>query len=270
MNVTLTVNGTSRTVEVEPRTTLLDCLRDNLGLTGAHAGCEHGVCGACTVLLDGMAARSCLMFAVQADGIAITTIEGLSPGPGELSILQDAFCETHGTPVRLLHAGHDPRGPHAPAGRGSWPLGSGRTGVPWVSQNASCRIDNSPGPDERPSMVVIAMPSACTATSGTRARRLPSSSTVQAPHTPCSQPACAPVSPRLSRRQSSSVVRGSTSTVRLVPLTVRVTFMPGAPRTRWHAHPAMARCAKVARRRGGDNRPTRGCRSRSRFPPAAS
>ncbi len=97
MNVTLTVNGTSRTVEVEPRTTLLDCLRDNLGLTGAHAGCEHGVCGACTVLLDGMAARSCLMFAVQADGIAVTTIEGLSPGPGELSLLQDAFCETHGT-----------------------------------------------------------------------------------------------------------------------------------------------------------------------------
>ena len=113
MNVTLTVNGTSRTVEVEPRTTLLDCLRDNLGLTGAHAGCEHGVCGACTVLLDGMAARSCLMFAVQADGIAITTIEGLSPGPGELSLLQDAFCETHGTAVRLLHAGDDPCRPCA-------------------------------------------------------------------------------------------------------------------------------------------------------------
>ena len=64
---------------------LLDCLRDKLLLTGAHAGCEHGVCGACTVLVDGAAVRSCLMFAVQADGYAITTIEGLSPGPGELS-----------------------------------------------------------------------------------------------------------------------------------------------------------------------------------------
>jgi aerobic carbon-monoxide dehydrogenase small subunit len=110
MIVALTVNGMTHTVDVEPRTTLLDCLRDNLGLTGAHAGCEHGVCGACTVLLDGTPARSCLMFAVQADGIAITTIEGLSPGPGELSVLQDAFCETHGlqcgycTPAMILTA----------------------------------------------------------------------------------------------------------------------------------------------------------------------
>ena len=90
--------------------TLLDCLRDSLALTGAHAGCEHGVCGACTVLLDGVAVRSCLMFAVQADGYAITTIEGLAPGPGELSLLQDAFCETHGmqcgycTPAMILAA----------------------------------------------------------------------------------------------------------------------------------------------------------------------
>jgi carbon-monoxide dehydrogenase small subunit len=110
MNVTLNINGAAHKVDIEPRTTLLDCLRDHLGLTGAHAGCEHGVCGACTVLLDGMAARSCLIFAVQADGIAITTIEGLSPGPGELSILQDAFCETHGlqcgycTPAMILAA----------------------------------------------------------------------------------------------------------------------------------------------------------------------
>ena len=110
MRVELTVNGTSHGVEVEPRTTLLDCLRDNLGLTGAHAGCEHGVCGACTVLADGVAVRSCLMFAVQADDIAITTIEGIAPGPGELSLLQDAFCETHGlqcgycTPAMILTA----------------------------------------------------------------------------------------------------------------------------------------------------------------------
>src|SRR3984957_19175824 len=106
----LSVNGTTHCVDVEPRMTLLDCLRDKLGLVGAHAGCEHGVCGACTVLLDGIAVRSCLMFAVQADGYAITTIEGLTPAPGELSVLQDAFCETHGlqcgycTPAMILAA----------------------------------------------------------------------------------------------------------------------------------------------------------------------
>jgi aerobic-type carbon monoxide dehydrogenase small subunit (CoxS/CutS family) len=95
MRVELKVNGRAVGVEVEPRRTLLDCLREDVGLTGAHAGCEHGVCGACTILLDGEPARSCLMLAVQGDGYAITTIEGLSPGPGELSVLQDAFCETH-------------------------------------------------------------------------------------------------------------------------------------------------------------------------------
>jgi aerobic carbon-monoxide dehydrogenase small subunit len=111
MPTELKVNGQTHYAEVEPRTTLLDCLRDRLSLTGAHAGCEHGVCGACTVLIDGVAIRSCLMFAVQADGLDITTIEGLAPAPGELSILQDAFCETHGmqcgycTPAMIL-AGH--------------------------------------------------------------------------------------------------------------------------------------------------------------------
>jgi aerobic carbon-monoxide dehydrogenase small subunit len=110
MRVELNVNGKTHTVEVEPRTTLLDALRDHLGLNGAHAGCEHGVCGACTVLTDGVAVRSCLMFAVQADGLAVTTIEGIAPGPGELSLLQDAFCETHGlqcgycTPAMILTA----------------------------------------------------------------------------------------------------------------------------------------------------------------------
>jgi carbon-monoxide dehydrogenase small subunit len=110
MSIELAVNGQTHRVDVEPRMTLLDCLRDKLLLTGAHAGCEHGVCGACTVLLDGVAVRSCLMFGVQADGYAITTIEGLTPAPGELSVLQDAFCETHGmqcgycTPAMILAA----------------------------------------------------------------------------------------------------------------------------------------------------------------------
>jgi carbon-monoxide dehydrogenase small subunit len=110
MKVELDINRQKHTVDVEPRVSLLDCLREKLLLTGAHAGCEHGVCGACTVLIDGTAVRSCLMFAVQADGYAITTIEGISPGPGELSVLQDAFCETHGmqcgycTPAMVLAA----------------------------------------------------------------------------------------------------------------------------------------------------------------------
>ena len=110
MQVELSVNGRSRRVDVEPRTTLLDCLRETLGLTGTHVGCEHGICGACTVLIDGVAVRSCLMFAVQADGYSITTIEGVAPGPGELSVIQDAFCETHGmqcgycTPAMVLTA----------------------------------------------------------------------------------------------------------------------------------------------------------------------
>ncbi|HVB90276.1 MAG TPA: (2Fe-2S)-binding protein [Beijerinckiaceae bacterium] len=110
MKVELKVNGRTSQVDVEPRKTLLDCLREDLNLTGAHTGCEHGVCGACTILLDGEPARSCLLFAVQADGFEITTIEGLAPAPGELSVLQDAFCETHGmqcgycTPAMLLCA----------------------------------------------------------------------------------------------------------------------------------------------------------------------
>ncbi len=110
MRIELDVNGKTRTLDVEPRITLLDALRDNLGLKGAHAGCEHGVCGACTVLVDGVAVRSCLMFAPQAEATKITTIEGVAPAPGELSPVQDAFCETHGmqcgycTPAMILTA----------------------------------------------------------------------------------------------------------------------------------------------------------------------
>jgi carbon-monoxide dehydrogenase small subunit len=96
--------------DVEPRKTLLDTLREDFTLTGTHAGCEHGVCGACTILLNGEPVRSCLIFAVQADGYDITTIEGIAPAPGELSVIQDAFCETHGlqcgfcTPGMILAA----------------------------------------------------------------------------------------------------------------------------------------------------------------------
>ena len=93
---TLTVNGATRTVEVEDRKLLLDVLREDLELTGAHAGCEHGVCGACTVLLDGDAVRSCLVFAVQADGAEVTTIEGVGGTDGELSPVQAAFRDEHG------------------------------------------------------------------------------------------------------------------------------------------------------------------------------
>lgn len=108
--VTLEVNGEATTAAVEPRLSLLDFLRDHLMLTGAHAGCEHGVCGACTVLLDGEPVRSCLMLAVQADGHTVTTIEAEAPAPGELSVIQDAFCECHGmqcgycTPAMILTA----------------------------------------------------------------------------------------------------------------------------------------------------------------------
>ena len=95
MRVTLAINGASRELDVEPRKTLLDCLRDDLGLTGSHTGCEHGVCGACTVLLDGEPVRSCLMFAVQAEGRQIRTVEGLANG-NELHPLQQAFIDNHG------------------------------------------------------------------------------------------------------------------------------------------------------------------------------
>src|SRR5262245_53715642 len=108
MKVDLNVNGAAARVEIEPRTTLLDCLRDQLSLTGTHAGCEHGVCGACTVLLDGEPVRSCLMLAVQAKGRSIQTVEGLAGPDGTLHPLQQAFMANHAlqcgfcTPVMLV------------------------------------------------------------------------------------------------------------------------------------------------------------------------
>ncbi|MBO0728675.1 MAG: (2Fe-2S)-binding protein [Acidimicrobiaceae bacterium] len=93
--VQVAVNGVAREGYVEARRTLVDFLREDLELTGTHVGCEHGVCGACTVLLDGEPVRSCLMFAVQAEGCAITTIEGLTGPQGELHPLQAAFRDNH-------------------------------------------------------------------------------------------------------------------------------------------------------------------------------
>ncbi len=94
--VRLTVNGQAHQVAVPARRLLSDCIRHDLGLTGTHVGCEHGVCGACTVLLDGLPVRSCLMLAVSADGAEVTTVEGLAGSDGSLSPEQQAFAECHG------------------------------------------------------------------------------------------------------------------------------------------------------------------------------
>ncbi len=118
-SVRVTVNGVTHEALVEPRTTLADFLRQELALTGTHVGCEHGACGACTVLIEGRTARSCLMLAAQADGAEVTTVEGLSQD-GELHPIQEAFVEEHGlqcgfcTPgflmslVELLHDSPSP------------------------------------------------------------------------------------------------------------------------------------------------------------------
>ena len=112
MQVSFSVNGHREQIDVEPRRTLADALRDDLGLTGTHLGCEQGVCGACTVLLDGEPVRSCLMLAVQADGSSLTTVEGLASESGDLHPLQQAFADCHGlqcgfcTPGFLISALH--------------------------------------------------------------------------------------------------------------------------------------------------------------------
>jgi carbon-monoxide dehydrogenase small subunit len=94
--VAVTVNGTRYERIVAVRLTLADFLRQRLGLTGTHLGCEHGVCGACTILFDGRSARACLMLAVQADGHDVVTVEGIAPGPDALHPLQEAFRDHHG------------------------------------------------------------------------------------------------------------------------------------------------------------------------------
>ncbi len=108
--ITLMINGETRAARISARLTLVDFLRETLNLTGTHTGCEHGVCGACTVLLDGQPVRSCLMFAVQAAGCEVITVEGLAPDAAGMSVLQDSFCEEHAlqcgfcTPGMLLSA----------------------------------------------------------------------------------------------------------------------------------------------------------------------
>ena len=108
--ITLRVNGRVRSATAEPRLTLLDFLRYALNLTGTHMGCEHGVCGACTVMFDGLAVRSCLIYAVQADGHDVTTVEGLCNDDGTPGPIQEAFQDAHGlqcgycTPGMLISA----------------------------------------------------------------------------------------------------------------------------------------------------------------------
>ncbi len=109
-NIAVEVNGVVRQAQVPARLSLVDWLREELRLTGTHVGCEHGICGACSIMLNGDPVRACLMFAVQADGHKITTVEGLANADGTLSVLQDSFCQTHGlqcgycTPGMLIAA----------------------------------------------------------------------------------------------------------------------------------------------------------------------
>jgi len=108
--ISVEVNGVARQAQVPARLSLVDWLRDEMRLTGTHVGCEHGVCGACSVMLDGEPVRSCLIYAVQADRHRVTTVEGLAHPDGTLSVLQDSFCEMHGlqcgycTPGMLIAA----------------------------------------------------------------------------------------------------------------------------------------------------------------------
>jgi carbon-monoxide dehydrogenase small subunit len=108
--ISVEVNGVARRSQVPARLSLVDWLREDLRLTGTHVGCEHGICGACSIMLDGEPVRSCLMYAVQADGHRVTTVEGLANPDGSLSVLQDSFCHVHGlqcgycTPGMLIAA----------------------------------------------------------------------------------------------------------------------------------------------------------------------
>jgi len=103
--VSFVLNGRPVAAEAEPRFLLTDFLRHTLGMTGTHVGCEHGVCGACTIEIDGVPARACLTLAVQADGTTIRTVEGLAPAPGKLGVLQDALRRHHALQCGFCTAG---------------------------------------------------------------------------------------------------------------------------------------------------------------------
>ena len=129
MTITLTVNGERVTRDVPVRQHLVDFLRTELGLTGSHIGCEHGICGACSVRVDGAVVRGCLMLAVQADGAEVVTIEGLTES-GEIADLQETFVDAQRAAVRLLHAGHaDHRGRIAAGRPARQPRGDPRVPV---------------------------------------------------------------------------------------------------------------------------------------------
>ena len=165
MQISLTVNGERHRVDVEPRRTLADALREDLGLTGTHLGCEHGVCGACTIVVDGRPVRACLMFAVQADGASIATVEGLAADDGTLHPLQEAFSRCHGlqcgacTPGMLMTAAaparHRTRAQPRAASAPRWPATSAAapatsaSSTPW-SRRPPSSASSPPRPDGGP------------------------------------------------------------------------------------------------------------------------
>ena len=194
--VTLNVNGSSHTILAEPRTLLVHALRDDLNLTGTHVGCDTSQCGACTVLIDGRAVKSCTVLAVQAEGREVTTIEGIGTVE-HLHPLQQAFWDKHGlqcgfcTPgmimsaIDLLSSNPDPTDEQI------------RHGIEGnMCRCTGCRSLSEP----MPSIVVTSRPSAWTASTVQDFTATPSRCTVQAPQLEVSQPTCVPVSPRWSRR----------------------------------------------------------------------
>ena len=157
--IALTVNGKRHEAEVEVRLTLADFLRHGLGLTGTHLGCEHGVCGACTILFDDLSARSCLMLAVQGNGHEITTVESLAPSPDKLNPLQEAFRDNHGlqcgfcTPGMLMTLTeflHDNPNPTEQEVRiaisGNLCRCTGYQGIVNAALDAAKRLQGQPGP----------------------------------------------------------------------------------------------------------------------------
>jgi carbon-monoxide dehydrogenase small subunit len=160
--VTVTVNGTRYEETVPVRVTLADFIRHQLGLTGTHLGCEHGVCGACTILLDGHSARSCLMLAVQADGHEILTVEGIAPNADTLHPLQEAFRDNHGlqcgfctpgiltTLIEFLRDNPDPTEEEVRIGiSGNLCRCTGYQNIVIAALDAAKRLKNSPVPAPR-------------------------------------------------------------------------------------------------------------------------